>query len=99
MSKMTLDVYSCDRCGYSEYIAPNKEPFKLKKYVLPFIDIADGEVVQKEIHLCPKCAAKIAGAVADVFGDTALWVLNVTRDKGELNPEYKEKCNGKRQNN
>lgn len=99
MSKMTLDVYSCDCCAYSEYVASDKEPFKLKKYVLPFIDIADGEVVQKEIHLCQKCAAKIAGAVADVFGDTALWVLNVTRDKGELNPEYKEKCNEKRQNN
>lgn len=99
MSKMTLDVYSCDCCAYSEYVASDKEPFKLKKYVLPFIDIADGEVVQKEIHLCPKCAAKIAGAVADAFGDTALWVLNVTRAKGELNPEYKEKCNGKRQDN
>lgn len=92
MSKTTFDIYSCDCCGYSEYIAPNKEPFKLKKYALPFIDIADGEVAQKEIHLCPKCAAKIAGAVADAFGDTALWVLNVTRAKGELNPEYKEKC-------
>ena len=94
MSKTTFDIYSCDCCGYSEYIAPNKEPFKLKKYALPFIDIADGEVAQKEIHLCPKCAAKIAGAVADAFGDTALWVLNVTRDKGELNPEYKNKCEG-----
>lgn len=94
MSKMTLDIYSCDCCGYSEHIKPGKAPFKLKQYVIPFVDRESGDAEAREIHLCPKCAKKMAIEASKIFSKTALWLLGAECNAKKDNREGEDFQNG-----